>query len=420
MSRFWLVVVVITLSGLVAGCATTAPGEFTREELELRIAQNPDDWQAHRELGVLLASAEQFPRAHQSLQRAYERNQSDPRTMYYDALVSEVLGREDVAMRLFEQYPSVPASSEYRDRLQGRYLYLLRQQVRREFRQALAAEMELAQVVDGDALGVLPFGFRTGGARYEPLGRGLAEMISVDLAGVQGLRVVERVRIQTLLSELDLARTGVVDEATAPRYGRLLRANKLVGGQYGVINNQLTIDAGVFAADEPDLLPDLSTTSGNVDRLFDLQKQVVREILQELDITPSAAELARLDRVPTRSMDAFVQFSRGLQLEDEEDYERAALLYQRAATIDPGFTQAAQKAAECRAIASQAAEAQVLLVPGIAEVSEMVGRRSSRLNSTLSQHLIPGIDTRDPALEGLDAGASGPLPDPPAPPSPGQ
>lgn len=408
------------LALVLAGCATTQPtGPASRADLEARIALNPNDTEAHRELGVLLAAERNYPGANQALQRAYERAPDDPRTLYHLGLVNEVLGREPTALRLYEQYPSVPASSEYREMMRGRYQWLLRRQVRQEFREQMAREEEIAPTATGDALGVLPLEFRSGASRFEPLGRGLAELISGDLASVQGLTVVERVRLHVLLGELELARTGAVDPETAPRYGRLLRANRLVGGQYGVVNDQLTVDAGVFSATEPDDLPELSSTSGSIDRLFDIQKEVTLALLGKLGITPTTDQLARIERAPTRNLDAFVTFSRGLQLEDREEYGRAAALYQEAFNMDPNFAEAGRKAAECRAIESQLGEPGDRLAAVAVDENALLAGRSDRLNKTLSNNFIPGIETRHPAIEGAQGGLLGTLPEPPPPPAGG-
>jgi tetratricopeptide (TPR) repeat protein len=410
----------LLLALLLAGCATTQPtGPASRADLEARIALNPNDAEAHRELGVLLAAERNYPGANQALQRAFERIPEDPRTMYYLGLVNEVLGREPTALRLYEQYPSVPGSSEYREMMRGRYQWLLRRQVRRELREAIAREEEIAPAAGDDALGVLPLEFRSGASRFEPLGRGLAELISGDLASVQGLTVVERVRLHVLLGELELARSGAVDPATAPRYGRLLRANRLVGGQYGVVNDRLTIDAGIYNAAEPDDLPELASTSGSIDDLFDVQKEVTRALLGQLGITPTPQQLAQIDRVPTRSFEAFAAYSRGLQLEDQEEYGRAAALYQQAFTIDPNFAEAGRKAAECRAIDAQLGEPQDRLAAVAVDENALLAGRSDRLNRTLSNNFIPGIETRNPAIEGAQGGVLGTLPEPPPPPPSG-
>lgn len=412
----------ITLLALLVGatgCASTQQpsGAESQAQLEARIALNPTDAQAHRDLGVLLAGNEQYPRAHESLQRAFTHQPNDPKTIYYLGLVSEVLGREDQALRLYEQYTTVPASSEYREQLYGRYQWLLRRQVRNEFRDRFAAEDTFAGELTGNAVGVLPFTFRSGASRFEPLGRGLAELVSNDLANFPELTVVERVRLQVLLEELELARSGEIDQATAPQYGHLLRADRLVGGQYGVRNNQLVVDAGVYSTAGYEDLPELNTTEGSISNLLEIKNRVVAHVLVQLGITPTPEQAQLLNRFPTRNVDAFLAYSRGLQAGDIGDYGLATRLFNQALTLDPMFGEASRMATESAAMQAQALEAAELLsITMIAPSSSVVGFRTDRLNQTLSTGLVPGVDSRDPATEGQGVGMLGDLPDPPPPP----
>ena len=55
-------------------------------------------------------------------------------------------------------------------------------------------------------LGVLPFANDTGDARYDVLQRGLMDMVTTDLAGLEAVQVVERARLDAVLGELRLQR----------------------------------------------------------------------------------------------------------------------------------------------------------------------------------------------------------------------
>src|SRR5215210_8284707 len=59
-------------------------------------------------------------------------------------------------------------------------------------------------------------------AEYEPLSKGIAEMLITELAASPALQVVERDRLQKLLEEQNLAESGKVDKETAVALGRIL------------------------------------------------------------------------------------------------------------------------------------------------------------------------------------------------------
>ena len=73
-----------------------------------------------------------------------------------------------------------------------------------------------------NSIAVLSFNNRSGQNKLTPLQKGLAVMLITDLVKVEQLRVVERVKIQALLDELELGSSGLVNTKTAPRVGKLL------------------------------------------------------------------------------------------------------------------------------------------------------------------------------------------------------
>jgi TolB-like protein len=89
--------------------------------------------------------------------------------------------------------------------------------------------------------------FDTGGkqADLEPLREGLAQMLITDLAERPEIRVVERTRLEAIMDEQRLARSGKVDGASAARLGKLLGARALVLGSFFELAGTLRVDARV-------------------------------------------------------------------------------------------------------------------------------------------------------------------------------
>ena len=417
------------------GCSGTAPDApgASRADLERRVVTDPDDAEALRQLGSLLAGGQEYARAYEVLQQANARAPNDPETLYLLALSSEVLGKTGTALRLYERYETVPASSPFREQMQNRYGWLLRKEVRRELRARvdsldqmlgdLQAEGHSAAEVGPEApLAVLPLTYRNGPDEYAPLGRGLAEFISIDLAAVPELTVVERLRVQGLLNEFEMARSGALDPESAPRVGRLIRTERLVGGQYDVDGGELSVQATAYRPAVGEL-PVLETSTGPMAELFAVQKEVVRGVLRQLGVEPPADVQARIARRQTSSLPAFLAFSRGLQAEDAGDYERAGEFYDEALRLDLGFSLAAQYGASASAALLGAGDADALLAATTTTAAQperlstgLVGRRLDRIARGLGQQIMPGDEDRDAAGEGSGAGILGPLPDPPPPP----
>ena len=190
-------------------------------------------------------------------------------------------------------------------------------------------------------LAVLPVTI-AGDTAFRSLSRGLAELITTDLAMLRSIRLLERMHVGALLDELRLSQTGRVDPATASRMGRLLRAERLVQGVAGITSERqpvrlnLTLVAGngtVVAGPE---------VSGRFRDLLELEKQVVLGLGPALGIQITEAERQRILGQGPKNLTAFLAYSRGLEAMDRGDYGAAARHFGDAVRADPGFSAAAQ------------------------------------------------------------------------------
>src|SRR6478672_5719829 len=70
------------------------------------------------------------------------------------------------------------------------------------------------------AVAVSYFDNNTGKAEYDPLAKGLADMLITDRGQVQALGIVEREKLNQILTELKLSRSKFIDPKTAQRVGK--------------------------------------------------------------------------------------------------------------------------------------------------------------------------------------------------------
>jgi TolB-like protein len=199
---------------------------------------------------------------------------------------------------------------------------------------------------------VLPLRFTGSDSSLRPLERGFAELLTTDLARSSQLTVVERPRIQALLDEMALQRSGQTDAGTNVRAGKMLRAGRVVQGSILQLDaSQLRIDAAVVDVPTTQIR---GTAQGadQTDRLFDLEKRIALGLFRELGVTLTVAERNAIEQRPTRSLAAFLAYSRGLTAEDQGKYDDASRFYQDAARIDPGFGAALSKSQAARNVSS--------------------------------------------------------------------
>src|SRR5689334_10732556 len=90
------------------------------------------------------------------------------------------------------------------------------------------------------------FDNNTGKAEYDPLAKGLADMLITDLGQLGALRIVEREKLNQILAELKLSRSKFIDPKTAQRVGKGLAAQFILSGGYTLAGDTIRIDARVF------------------------------------------------------------------------------------------------------------------------------------------------------------------------------
>jgi len=213
-------------------------------------------------------------------------------------------------------------------------------------RAAIAREQTLrATELPENTVGVLPLTVRSTDSTYAALGYGLSALLATDLAQSKSLRVVERLRLDAVLRELDLAKTGRVDPATAPRAGRLVGARRLIVGDVAVTSGGALEIGSRIANSVSGRVDGRQAAKSALTNIFDAEKALVLRIFESLGVTLSPAERRDLERRPTESVSAFLAFSRGVRLEANQDFAGAAASFQQALSLDPNFREARLRAA---------------------------------------------------------------------------
>jgi TolB-like protein len=342
---------------------------------------------------------------------------ADPRNVVAEAylgLVYEELEHFDSARAVYTRLMGSRGARDAQRLLSGRLQLLTRRELRFAARQAIARESLLAATPpDPNTIAVMPFRYVGRDSTLRPLERGLAALVVTDLSRVRRLRLVERERIQYLLDELRLAETGRVDPGTAARSGRLVGAAGMVQGQFQEVPTQsLRIDATMVRASDAQI----SATGSGADRLqalFDLEKAVVFQLLERLGIALEPGERQAISERPTRDLQAFLLYSRGLEAQDRGDFGAAARAFQAAAQRDPGFRQASQQAVASQA-AQEAAAAPAVDVAATVAGEAVDGTRelaagptAGTLAGAVNNTVPSGVTKIDAVPTGADLGKSG-------------
>jgi TolB-like protein len=206
-------------------------------------------------------------------------------------------------------------------------------------RDAIANERSISpDSLPSHTLGITPLRINATDTSLAPLSYGLADLLMTDLARSASVRVVDRLRLDAILRELQLVSSGRVDPATAPRVGRLLQARRLVlGSLTQQPNGQIGIDAQVADVATSEIRSAVSARA-SLDDILAAEKELAFKIFAELGVTLTPAERVLVEQRATQNLAALLAYSRGVRFEVEGQYDAAAAEYQNALRLDPSFS----------------------------------------------------------------------------------
>jgi len=202
-------------------------------------------------------------------------------------------------------------------------------------------ERSVAGTPANNALAVLYFINRTGRIELDPMQKGMTLMLLTDLSQVPNLQLVERIKLQALAEELGLGSSGLVDQKTAPRVGRLVGARFISGGDF-VGRNEAQFDTRSRLLDVTSTeISGQFALPGTLNEILATEKELVFKIVNTLKISLKPEEEAAIRKPCSTRMKALDSLFRGVDASDRGEYQQAGELYSEALKIDPDICAAA-------------------------------------------------------------------------------
>lgn len=344
-------------SAFLGACAAGTAGNRVAPNdvpaLEAQVQQRPTDGVLLTRLGVAYYTQHNYGRARDALKAAVAVDNSNYRGLVYLGLTYEELGALDSARAAYTQARLRARGNRQRGELDDRMRLLTHKELAVAAKAALAQESTLSQTPpQANTIAVFPFRYLGSDTTMIPLERGIAQLVVADLGKVHALKLLEREQVQALVDEMHLAESGRVDPATGARSGRLLRAANVVQGsiqQPTEANVQL--DASAISSTSASVSA-TGSAGGPMDQLLDAQKQLVFQLLDKMGVQVTPAERTALEERPTRNLQAFLLYSRGLSAQDNGDFSDAASFFNAASRADPSFRDAGSRASSASSMSS--------------------------------------------------------------------
>jgi TolB-like protein len=403
---------------LLAGCATgRARPASTVARLERASVANPRSASVLRALGIAYYKAGQMARARTTLEQARTLAPKDGATALYLGLAAEQTGDVAVARAAYSSYLTYGKTRRVRRQLEARLAALARRELTLAAKSALAQEATLAQLpAPRNTIAVLPLRFYGADSTLAPLERGIADLLITDLGRAPSLTIVERDKMQALLAEIALSKSGRIDAATSLRAGRLVRAGRVIQGSITPVGQgALRVDAAIVDVPTTQALSGVSAAD-RLEQIFAIEKKIALGIFEALGITLTTAQRALVDERPTRSLSAFLAYSRGLQEDDAGNFDRAAQLFREATRLDPGFSAAISRGDRAQAASTAPAATPVAIEASLRGTSEGVVVAAAQQGTTpgaggeLGATLTTTTNDINPSPAGEAAGSLVPAP----------
>jgi tetratricopeptide (TPR) repeat protein len=366
---------VLACAFAASACATAISGSADSiAKLEQAKAANPSSQAVERNLGIAYfkATPPRYNDARVALAKAAELDPKDGVAALYLGMTAEAQNDLPGAQRAYESYLAVGKTRSVKNQISARLAVIDRKVNEERAKRAIAQERQLSSVAGpSNSVAVMPFTFSGSDTSLKPLERGLADLVTTDLSRSSALKVLERTQLQALLDEIQTQQRASVQAGTGVRAGKILQAGRLVGGNISQLGpNQLRTSASVTNVQTSAVQGNPATQQAAIDQLFDMEKKLVLDLFGALNVTLTTAERNGIEQRPTRSMAAFLAYSRGLELEDQGRYDDASRSFDNALRLDPGFTSAQQKSQETHNIVAGGAVTTATVETGLRGTTE--------------------------------------------------
>jgi tetratricopeptide (TPR) repeat protein len=274
--------------------------------------------------------------AKETLEHAKEVFPSNYAVPYYLGLIYLEEGRRSDAIAQWQQYVLMDPKSEDSLKIRKYLTLLIREEAVEYAKQAVANEAALLRGPVADNTVAVTTFKNLGSENLGPLGKGMSAMLIHDLSQVTDLQVVERVKLQALLQEMNLGTSGLVDQKTAPKVGKLLKSKHVTTGSLADLEKEnLQIVSVVVDAEHMGSI-DTQEAQGALKEFYDLEKTIACSIIEDLGRDCGKMPGA-FGKIHTKSLAALTAFSVGLDYLDQEKYDEAREAFQKALDEDPEF-----------------------------------------------------------------------------------
>lgn len=179
----------------------------------------------------------------------------------------------------------------------------------------------------------------TGNDSNDWIGVGFADTLVATIGKISELRLIETNELNKLLKAMKLSLSGLVDEETTIKAGRIIGAKFLIMGSYQIVADKLMVSYRMVETETGKILFSESV-EGNSEEILELEKTISKNVtgnikkqFPELHIEQEAVQ-------KIKSKSASVNYAKGLTCYLKSDLDKGIGCFQQVIDEDPGFADA--------------------------------------------------------------------------------
>jgi tetratricopeptide (TPR) repeat protein len=185
------------------------------------------------------------------------------------------------------------------------------------------------------SVAVLPLANRTGADSLDWLGPGLADMLTTNLAQLDGLRVVSAQRLLDLLRQAGRQETEAIPDDLALQIAAQSGARTLVRGSFMAVGDEVRLDVQLIDLEDGTIAAAEQSRGSDVFALVDDVSARLSGKMLGASFRPT--ELTPVTQLATDNLEAYREYQQGLLAERRFLNEQGLVHYRRAVELDPTF-----------------------------------------------------------------------------------
>ena len=186
-------------------------------------------------------------------------------------------------------------------------------------------------------IALVDFAVHSDNPRYSYLGKGIGEMIAVELSKSPEVSLVEREERVELMKEVKFALSGLAEDSEKQvQVGRMLSADYLVFGEIVDMAPQLLISIRVTEVESGEVVfrEKLAERPGRYEYI---SGYFASSILDHFEVKVAESTEKKTEEKREKDEEAVVAFSRAIEAYDRDEKEEAKKELEKAKRIDPGY-----------------------------------------------------------------------------------